>query len=214
MAENGEAIKGFQVNIKYRPGRVSGSEYVRNGKPAGDVDADLQKDGRWRTSQLLPDEEITVTVSSPGYESRSEKLKLAEGAVRKLEVRLKPPVPKANAHPTLATTVHGKVLDEKGKPVAGADVWMMPTWDRVHPRRPTHAISDAEGRFNLAVSPLSDRDWPREEWPFMIGTLLAYAAGHQLGRAESANQVFGRDKSDVVVLAGRGRARIVRRAGP
>ena len=48
-----------------------------------------QDDGRWRSSQLLPDEEFTVTVDAPGYEPKSEKLKLSEGAVKELEVRLK-----------------------------------------------------------------------------------------------------------------------------
>ena len=36
-------------------------------------------DGRWRTSQLLPDEEITVTVEADGYETKSETLSLPEG---------------------------------------------------------------------------------------------------------------------------------------
>jgi hypothetical protein len=90
VAEDGKTIKGFQAKLKYLPGRApTEGEYLRDGKPAGDVSFARQDDGRWRASQLLPDEGFTVTVDAPGYEPKSEKLKLSEGAVKELEVRLK-----------------------------------------------------------------------------------------------------------------------------
>ena len=86
--EGGKPIEGFQAKIKYMPGRFSDGEYIRDGKPAGDVGFECQNDGRWRTSQLLPDEEFTVTIEAQGYEPKAEKLKLPEGAVKELELRL------------------------------------------------------------------------------------------------------------------------------
>ncbi len=50
----------------------------------GDVFMEKQEDGRWRTSQMLPDEEVTVTVSAQGYKSHTEELKLSEGTTRDL----------------------------------------------------------------------------------------------------------------------------------
>ena len=40
---------------------------------------DEQYDGRYRTSQLLPDREVNVTVSADGFASASRKLSLPEG---------------------------------------------------------------------------------------------------------------------------------------
>jgi hypothetical protein len=47
-----------------------------------------QDDGRRRTSQLLPDEEFTLTVEAEGYAPRSDTLKLSEGTVKELDVKL------------------------------------------------------------------------------------------------------------------------------
>ena len=99
VTEDGTPIKGFRAKIKYQPGREPHGEWIRDGKPAGDVVFERQGDGRWRTEQLLPDEEFTVTVEAEGYQPQSEKLKLAEGAVKELEARLKPAAPKANDPP-------------------------------------------------------------------------------------------------------------------
>ncbi len=53
-----------------------------------DVSYERQEDGRLRSEQLLPDEEVTVTVVAAGYVPKSATLKLAEGAVKELTVRL------------------------------------------------------------------------------------------------------------------------------
>jgi beta-lactamase regulating signal transducer with metallopeptidase domain len=53
-----------------------------------DVSYERQPDGRLRSSQLLPDEEFTLTVEAEGRQSKSEKLQLPEGAVKELEVQL------------------------------------------------------------------------------------------------------------------------------
>ena len=55
-----------------------------------DVVQDEQYDGRYRTSQLLPDREVNVTVSAEGFESQSRKLTLPEGKSEELTFVLTP----------------------------------------------------------------------------------------------------------------------------
>jgi protocatechuate 3,4-dioxygenase beta subunit len=90
--EDGKTIKGFQVELKYvrESMQMHGPRFLReDGKPAGDVSFSRQDDGRLRSEQLLPDEEFTLTVEAEGYEPKSEKLELPEGATKELEVKLK-----------------------------------------------------------------------------------------------------------------------------
>ena len=103
----------------------------------------------------------------------------------------------ANATP--AKTVHGKVVDEKGTPISGADVWMMPVYDPVKENPAAHVTTDAQGQFTLAVHALSDRDLKRVGWPYRRGLVLAYADGRQLGTAEAYEQMAGHDKSDLII---------------
>ncbi|NLE37285.1 MAG: hypothetical protein GX621_04595, partial [Pirellulaceae bacterium] len=77
--EDGKTIDGFEPTIRYLPDRFHEGEYVRNERSVGHVSFERQNDGRWRTSQLLPDEEFTLTVEAPGHEPRSEKMSLPEG---------------------------------------------------------------------------------------------------------------------------------------
>jgi hypothetical protein len=83
--KEGKQIKDFKAQVTYQPGvknKRPGEQFI-NGVQ-GDVYMEKQEDGRWRTSQLLPDEEVTVTVSAGGYKSHTEKLKLAEGTTKHL----------------------------------------------------------------------------------------------------------------------------------
>jgi beta-lactamase regulating signal transducer with metallopeptidase domain len=87
--EDGDPIEGFRAKIKYAEGRAPHStEFYVEGKLGGDVVFERQSDGRRRTEQLLPDEEFALTVHAEGYEPKSEKLSLAEGAVREVERKL------------------------------------------------------------------------------------------------------------------------------
>ena len=103
------------------------------------------------------------------------------------------------ADAALAKTVHGKVVDEEGTPIPGADVWMMPVYDPVKENPAAHVTTDAQGRFTLAVPSLSDRDLKRVGWPYSRGLVLAYADGRQLGTAEANEQMAGHDKSDLII---------------
>lgn len=83
--KEGKQVKDFKVQVTYQPGvknKRPGEQFINGVK--GDVFMEKQEDGRWRTSQMLPDEEITVTVSAPGYKSHTQKLKLAEGTTKDL----------------------------------------------------------------------------------------------------------------------------------
>lgn len=103
------------------------------------------------------------------------------------------------ANAALAKTVHGKVVDENGTPIAGADVWMMPVYDPVKENPAAHATTDAQGRFTLAVHALSDRDLKRVGWPYSRDLILAHADGRQLGTGLAGEQMAGQDKSDLVI---------------
>jgi hypothetical protein len=82
-------IKDFKAQVVYAPGKSPkqpGSFFV-NGVQ-GDVFLEKQEDGRWRSQQLFPDEELTVTAQAPGYAPKSERLKLPEGTTKELELVL------------------------------------------------------------------------------------------------------------------------------
>jgi hypothetical protein len=81
----GKQVKDFQVKVTYPPGvgkKRPGESFV-NGVQ-GDVYMEKQEDSRWRTSQMLPDEEVEVTVYAKGYKNHAEKLKMAEGTTKDL----------------------------------------------------------------------------------------------------------------------------------
>ena len=54
----------------------------------GDVYFEKQEDGRWRSSQMFPDEEVTITGSAEGYASKSEKVKIPEAETKELKFTL------------------------------------------------------------------------------------------------------------------------------
>jgi hypothetical protein len=86
LLADGSPAKDAKLDIEYAKGRSP----MQSGRftDGGDVHYERQPDGRLRTEQLLPDEEVAVTVRAAGCKPKSEKIKLAEGAVRELEVRL------------------------------------------------------------------------------------------------------------------------------
>jgi beta-lactamase regulating signal transducer with metallopeptidase domain len=83
--KDGKQIKDFRAKVTYLSGvrkREPGTRFRNDVQ--GDVYQEKQEDGRWRTEQMLPDEEVEVTVSAKGYKSYSEKLKLPEGTTKEL----------------------------------------------------------------------------------------------------------------------------------
>ena len=53
-----------------------------------DLDFEKQKDGRYRSSSLLPDEKFTVTVTADGCLPQSRSVSLAEGTTSELDLVL------------------------------------------------------------------------------------------------------------------------------
>ncbi|HEY7157844.1 MAG TPA: M56 family metallopeptidase, partial [Gemmataceae bacterium] len=83
--KDGKQIKDFKVKVTYLSGarkREPGTTFRNDVQ--GDVYQEKQEDGRWRTEQMLPDEEVEVTVSAKGYKSHVEKLKLVESTTKEL----------------------------------------------------------------------------------------------------------------------------------
>ncbi|MFN0051105.1 MAG: M56 family metallopeptidase [Planctomycetales bacterium] len=84
--EERQPVKDFRVAAAYPWGN---QQYVLPGEVRSDLSFERQNDGRYRTSQMLPDEETTFTVNAPGFQAASEKLKLAEGQTKDLLLVLK-----------------------------------------------------------------------------------------------------------------------------
>ena len=103
------------------------------------------------------------------------------------------------ANAALAKTVHGKVVDENGTPIPGADVWMMPVYNPVRENPAAHVTTDSEGWFTVTVPALSERDLKRVGWPYRPDLVLAYADGRQLGTGLAGEQMAGHDKSDLII---------------
>lgn len=80
-----QPIEKLNVLAKYTKPRPQQYIAFVNGS---DVNFEQQPGGIYRSSQLLPDEEVTLTLSAEGYESAIEKLNLTEGATREIKVTL------------------------------------------------------------------------------------------------------------------------------
>ena len=85
--EKGKAVRGVTINSEYEPEKPPPKFGTRSS--TGDVRFRQQKDDRWRSSQMLPGEKVTITVKKPGYEAKPQKLSLKEGTERELVFVLK-----------------------------------------------------------------------------------------------------------------------------
>src|SRR5262249_7362112 len=88
VAQDGGKLKGVAVRGTYPEGRGDARFKRIVGSRQSDVGFEKQEDGRFRSSQLFPDEEVTITGYADGYESRSEKVKLAEGTQKEIVITL------------------------------------------------------------------------------------------------------------------------------
>ncbi len=84
--KEGKQVKGFQVQVVYTKGKSPkgpNSSFVSGVR--GDVNFEKQEDGRWRSSQLLPDEEVEVTARAEGYQDATKTVSLPEGEQKELK---------------------------------------------------------------------------------------------------------------------------------
>jgi hypothetical protein len=88
-AKEGTPLKEVVVSARYGEGKgqYPGGLILKKGQRS-DVSFEEQSDGRFRSSQLFPDEEVTVTAQAEGYAPSSEKLQLAEGTTKELVLTL------------------------------------------------------------------------------------------------------------------------------
>ncbi len=90
MAKGG-GIKPLDIAVTadYAPERGPyPSKLFVPGGLGSDVSFEKQNDGRFRSSQLLPDEEVTVAAHAEGYSCTPVKIKLPEGATKEIEIAL------------------------------------------------------------------------------------------------------------------------------
>lgn len=157
-------------------------------------------DGRW-TKLWIPGDIVHFGIAKPGFATVEKKV--AAGApecVVVLEADGSTHPGKA-APPAAASSnsakVTGKVIDENGKPVSGADVWLPVIFYGVGPGRTLHAKSDAQGRFAIEISAALLSKMQR--WDWAMTAWWAYAHGHQVGAARAEKPS---DASDVVIRLG------------
>jgi Carboxypeptidase regulatory-like domain len=90
-AKDGKPIKGFRPSVDYTHGGPDGDgKFVLKNGVRSDVGMEEQGDGRYRTSQLVPDREVNVTVKADGFATASRKVTLAEGKIEEITLVLEP----------------------------------------------------------------------------------------------------------------------------
>ncbi len=89
-----------------------------------------------------------------------------------------------------AATIRGRIVDDQGRPIAGADVWMPLAHDDT-PETTPHSRSDATGNYLLPVPtrwnrlPKMQRNW----------IVWAYAPGHRLATATAYGVLAGKPQA-------------------
>jgi hypothetical protein len=86
-AKDGMALSTQGVSAAYSA-KKGQREFIPVNGPPTDVFFNKQGDGRYRSSQLLPDEEVTITAQAEGCQPRSVTLRLPEGVTRDVELIL------------------------------------------------------------------------------------------------------------------------------
>jgi hypothetical protein len=85
-AKDGSKLSGVKLSGIYKTGKDPRFNPV-NGPPT-DVFFDNQEDGRFRTSCLVPDEDVDITARADGFKSQTILVRLPEGETRELEMIL------------------------------------------------------------------------------------------------------------------------------
>ena len=93
IGADGKAAADFRPRIDYVPGTLPPhkGEWLQGIK--GDVYFEKQDDGSWRSSQLLPDVEFTVSAEAKGAVSPPQKLTMREDETRQITLTLAPKSP-------------------------------------------------------------------------------------------------------------------------
>jgi hypothetical protein len=156
------------------------------------ADSQLTDGGLSRLRKALPKANIDTTRTGTTYLLSGQPNGDQAGPV----ARSQPQPEESERRPLKNAKVSGKVIDEGGKPVAGADVWLPLVFRGVGHIHTLHARSDAQGRFTLEVAP----DWLVKMQPWdRAMTVWAYTTGHQLG---TGRVTFPDGASEMVIRLG------------
>lgn len=94
--EQGLIVPGTRVAATYPWGT---QPYLLEGGLRSDFPLKRQSDGRYRTSEMLPGEDVTFTITASGHQTATEMAQLSEGETKELLVTLKKG-PKKGMQPT------------------------------------------------------------------------------------------------------------------
>jgi hypothetical protein len=86
--KDGSKMVNPAVTATYLGGKGQYANGLSVGGRKSDVSFEHQEDGRFRSAQMFPDEEITVTAHADGYANKSATLKLTEGTTKEIELDL------------------------------------------------------------------------------------------------------------------------------
>jgi RNA polymerase sigma factor (sigma-70 family) len=89
-----------------------------------------------------------------------------------------------------AATIAGRIVDDRGRPVAGAEVWMPTRFFEAAAATP-HTTTDANGNYVLDV-PESLSRTPFHERDHVV---WAYASGHRIASINAARALYGKPDS-------------------
>ncbi|AMV37490.1 M56 family metallopeptidase [Planctomyces sp. SH-PL62] len=90
--KDGRQVEGFQAEVEYTGDGPQGERKVglSGGRRKTEAIQDEQNDGRYRTSQMLPDREVVVTAKAEGFAPATRTLKLPEGRIEEVTLVLEP----------------------------------------------------------------------------------------------------------------------------
>jgi hypothetical protein len=86
--EQGNVLSDCKPVLNYTR-ESDGKEQMTVYTTGGNVSFEKQPDGRWRSSQLLPDEPFSIDLKKEGYTTTAQKLSLAEGEDREVVLVMK-----------------------------------------------------------------------------------------------------------------------------
>ena len=86
--KDGSKPADLTVSAHYPKGKARNNGFIIAGDRTSDVHFEQQEDGKFRSSQLLPNEEVTVTGHAEGYVGASQKVKLDEETTKQIEIVL------------------------------------------------------------------------------------------------------------------------------
>ncbi len=92
-------------------------------------------------------------------------------------------------------TIAGRILDDQGRPIPGAGVWMQVGFEDSDDAS-AHTTTDAQGRYVLPVP----ATWDRTPMHARQGIVWAHASGHRMNTASAYAALSGKAKSVDLVL--------------